>query len=242
MGRAEHLISRKVGMAINRYKMIAGGDRVLVGVSGGKDSLTLLRILQERKRWVPIDYEVKAIHVVTDYDTRPRVKVEKLRRYFGSLGCDYIFKEISIAKKNRLGREDCFWCSWNRRKAIFDTAGAEGFNKVALGHHKDDIAETILMNILFNGEISGINPVQSLFEGRLAIVRPLVLLEEEEIAGYAREAAIPVIKSACPRNKDSKRILVRDLLKRLSRSNRDVKSNIIRAPGRIREDYITDIT
>jgi tRNA 2-thiocytidine biosynthesis protein TtcA len=241
MGKAEYFISKKVGLAINRYNMIASGDRVLVGVSGGKDSLTLLRILHERKRWVPISYAIKAIHVVTDYDNKPAVKMEKLKRYFESLGCDYAFKEISIAKKNKLGREDCFWCSWNRRKAIFDVAAAEGFNKVALGHHKDDIAETILMNMLFNGEISAINPVQSLFEGRIFIVRPLVFLEEKEIDRYVRGAAIPVIKSACPRNKDSKRALVKDLLRRLSLVDRDIKTNILKAPGRIKSDYIADV-
>jgi len=240
ISKAEYFISKKAGAAINRYGMISAGDRVMVGVSGGKDSLTLLRILHQRKKWLPVDYKLKAVHVITDYDARPAVRRSKLESYFRSLGCEYIFREIEISKDNRLDREDCFWCSWNRRKAIFEAAGAEGYNKVALGHHKDDIAETILMNMFFNGEVSSINPVQELFEGKIVIVRPLVLLEEREIERYAKAAGIPVIKSSCPRSRSSKRAEVKELLTRLSKMNREVKSNIVKAPGRIRKDYIPE--
>ncbi len=241
LNKAEYFISKKAGMAINRYGMIGAGDKVLVGVSGGKDSLALLRILEQRKIWLPVDYAVKAIHVITDYDQRSRVKTKELRRYFESIGCDYVFKEIAIAGKNRLARQDCFWCSWNRRKALFETAEELGFNKIALGHHKDDIVETILMNMIFNGEISGMNPVQSLFGGKIAIIRPLVLLEEREIRRYARDAGLPEIKSGCPRDRDSKRVLVRDIIARLARANRDVKTNILKAPHRVKDEYITEI-
>ena len=189
ISRKEYFISKKIGTAINRYDMISGGDKVLVGVSGGKDSLTLLRVLVERKKWLPIDYEVKAIHITTDYDEKPKVRKKTLKEYFESIGCEYIFKDIEIARKNKRKREDCFWCSWNRRKAIFQTADEIGFKKIALGHHKDDLAETIMMNLIYNGEISGINPVQSLFSGKITVVRPLILLEEKEIASYVKSAS-----------------------------------------------------
>ena len=117
LSKAEYFISKKAGVAINRYGMISGGDKVLVGASGGKDSLALLRILMERRRWLPVDYQVKAIHVITDYDNAPDVKAGKLRKYFEELGCEHIFAEIEIAKDNIRGRDDCFWCWWNRRKA-----------------------------------------------------------------------------------------------------------------------------
>jgi tRNA 2-thiocytidine biosynthesis protein TtcA len=241
MRNAEYFVSKKAGLAINRYGMISDGDKVLVGVSGGKDSLALLRILQERKRWLPIDYEVRAVHVTTDYDRQPKVRRDRLKRYFGSLGCEYIFKDIKIAKKNRRGREDCFWCSWNRRKAIFETAAEIGFKKVALGHHRDDLAETILMNLIYNGEISGMNPVQSLFNGKITIVRPLILLDEKEIARYAKAAGLPLLRSRCPRNRDSKRAAIKDMIARLVKMNPDIKTNIVRAPGRIKEEYIPEM-
>jgi len=229
-------------MAINRYSMIGAGDKILVGVSGGKDSLTLLRILQERKRWVPIDYEVKAVHVTTDYDEQPEVKREELKKYFESLGCDYVFKEVAIASKNKIGRQDCFWCSWNRRRVLFETAAETGFTKVALGHHKDDIVETILMNMIFNGELSSINPVQSLFDGKIVIIRPLVFLEEKEIRRYVRDTGLPEIKSRCPREQDSKRAVIKDIVARLARENSDIKSNILKAPHRVKTEYLTEIS
>ncbi len=240
INKTEYFIAKKVGRAINQYNMIERGDKVLVAVSGGKDSLTLLRVLQTRKKWLPIDYTVKAVHVITDYDQKPAVNKEKLAGYFESLGCDYVFKEIAIAEKNKLTRQDCFWCSWNRRKAIFETAESEACNKVAFGHHKDDIVETILMNMIFNGELSSINPVQPLFKGKIVIIRPLVFLEEKEIDGYVKDLSIPLVKSACPREAGSKRALIKDIVRRLAKEGQDIKSNIIRAPHRVKEEYLTE--
>jgi len=237
-----HYTARKAGMAINRYGMIRDGDKVLVGVSGGKDSLTLLSILHERKKWLPIDYEVKAIHVITDYDRDADGRRRVLAGFFEGLGCDYEFRRIDIKGNNRLGREDCFWCSWNRRKALFQAAEELGFNKLALGHHKDDLAETILMNLIYKGEISGINPVQELFGGKITMIRPLVFLEEQEIGRYAEEMDFPVLPSKCPLNSLSKRAVVKKVIRELSSgAETDIKKNIMNAPHRIRAEYITQI-
>ena len=234
-------MAKKAGMAINRYNMISGDDKILVGVSGGKDSLTLLKILIERKKWIPIDYEVKAVHVSTDYDKDSEKKKKLLEKFFNELGCDYIFKHIKIAEKNKRRREDCFWCAWNRRKILFETADKLGFSKVALGHHKDDVVETILMNLIYNGEISSINPVQEIFKGKIKIIRPLILLEEKEIVRYTELTRIETVKSECPRNDDSKRALIKQLIYELHKTNRDVKTNILKAPSRIKHDYIMDL-
>ncbi|MFH1395164.1 MAG: ATP-binding protein [Candidatus Omnitrophota bacterium] len=240
--KTEHFIIKKVGIAVNRYRMISGGDKVLVAVSGGKDSLVLLKVLQERKKHLPIDYTLKAVHISTDYDSSPQINKKKLIEFFESIGCEYIFKKIAIAKKNKLGKEDCFWCSWNRRKALFETADELGFTKIAFGHHKDDIVETILMNMIWNGELSGINPVQSLFKGKIIVIRPLVLLEEKDIADYAGSVGLAAIKSTCPRNYDSTRAVIKEVVKRLAKESPDIKTNIIKAPHRIKQDYLFDIT
>ena len=240
--KSERLITKKTGMAINRYGMIEAEDKVLVGVSGGKDSLTLLNVLQERKKHLPVDYTVMAIHVITDYDQQPEVSRGMLEECFKAVGCEYIFKEIAIEKNNKLGRQDCFWCSWNRRRAVFEAADEMGFRKIAFGHHKDDAVETILMNMVFKGELSGINPVQDLFGGKISIIRPLIFLEEKEIAEYAKEKALDVIKSDCPRNSGSKRAVIKKIICRLAEENQDIKTNIINAPHRIRKDYLAEMT
>ncbi|MFH1797752.1 MAG: ATP-binding protein [Candidatus Omnitrophota bacterium] len=237
--KIEHLVVRKIGMAINRYKMIEAGDRVLVAVSGGKDSLVLLKELQERKKRLPIDYMIKAVHIRTDYDQDQEKKSAKLKRFFKSIGCDYLFRDIAISKTNKLERQDCFWCSWMRRKMLFETADEIGYNKIAFGHHKDDIVETILMNMFWKGEISSMNPEQKLFGGKIVIIRPLVLLEEKQIESYVKHKRIRAVRSCCPRNSDSKRALVKDLIIRLEKEAQDVKTNILYAPSRIRHEYLT---
>jgi tRNA 2-thiocytidine biosynthesis protein TtcA len=240
--KTEYFTAKKVGRAINRFDMISDGDDVIVGVSGGKDSLALLTLLHRRRRWVPVDYGIKALYVSTDYDTSAESTKRRLRGYFEELGCEYEFRDIAIKDKNKKNRPDCFWCSWNRRKAIFRAAEEMGCAKVALGHHKDDAAETILMNLIYNGAISGINPVQELFEGRISIIRPMILLAEKEIARYAGDAGLPVVRSACPMEKRSKRDMVKRVLGVLSRDARvDIKKNIIRGPSRIKTDYIPDL-
>ncbi|MBL7072591.1 MAG: tRNA lysidine(34) synthetase TilS [Candidatus Omnitrophica bacterium] len=239
--KIEHFVTKRLGLAVNRYGMISAGDKVLVAVSGGKDSLALLHLLERRKRALPIDYTVMAVHITTDYDSRPKIKKKELTKYFNSLGCEYVFKEIKIAKKNKQKEQNCFWCSWNRRKVLFETAEEAGFSKIAFGHHKDDAVETFLMNMFWKAELSGMNPVQSLFEGKIAIIRPLILLEEKDVASYARFAELPELKSDCPRNSDSKRAFIRRMIKQLEKENPGVKNNICKAPYRIKSDYLTEI-
>ena len=239
--KIEHFVTKRLGLAVNRYGMISSGDKVIVAVSGGKDSLALLNLLEKRKRALPIDYTVMAVHVATDYDSRPGFKKKELTKYFNSVGCEYVFKEIEIAKKNKQKKQDCFWCSWNRRKALFETAEERGFSKIAFGHHKDDAVETFLMNMFWKAELSGMNPVQTLFGGKITIIRPLILLEEKDINSYARLKELPELKSNCPRNNDSKRAFIRDIIKQLTKVNPDIKNNICKAPYKIKSDYLTEI-
>ena len=238
----ENKLNRKVGKAINQYSMIEAGDKVLIGVSGGKDSLSLLRILCDRLKWLPIKYEVTAVHVINDYDLNKDKKKEVLSKFFNEIGCKYLFEEIKIKEKNKKKEVDCFWCAWNRRKTIFKIMERDKFTKVAFGHHKDDVVETILMNMFWTGHISSINPVQELFEGKVKIIRPLIFCCESEMERYAKEKSLPVIESICPKNKNSKRAIVKGIIEKLAEESQDIKTNILRAPSRVRSDYISDIS
>ncbi|MFH1202496.1 MAG: ATP-binding protein [Candidatus Omnitrophota bacterium] len=132
----------------------------------------------------------------------------------------------------------CFWCAWNRRKTIFEAAGRLKCNKVVLGHHKDDIIQTILLNLFFQGEISAMNPRQELFDGKLTIIRPLAYVEEGEIVNFAKEMNFPLPHCRCPNSDTSKRTMMKKIIKDIEKINPDVKTNIFRSITRIKKDYL----
>lgn len=231
----EFYISKRIGKAIMDYGMLADGDKICVAVSGGKDSLTLLRLLNDRRSFVPIKYELLAVHIDMGYPCQhPKILAE----YFKKQGIDYHIEKIDILKGKTRKDISCFWCAWNRRKAIFEVAQRFGCNKVALGHHKDDIIETILLNLFFHGEISAMSPKQELFNGKVIIIRPLAYTEEDMIQRFAKEAGFPHHKCVCPNSITSNRTKISGIIKDLKKTCPDVKTNIFRAIKRIKKDYL----
>lgn len=231
----EFYISKSVGKAMTDYHMLDNGDKILVAVSGGKDSLTMLRVLNDRRRFVPVKYELLAVHVDMGYPCQhPKILAE----YFKSLGIDYQIPKIDILKGKTRKDISCFWCSWNRRKVLFETANKFGCTKVALGHHHDDIIETMLLNLFFHGEISAMSPRQELFGGKIVVIRPLAYVEEAMIVKFAKSAGFPHHKCACPNSLTSNRTKMTELLKDLEKACPDVKKNIFRSLKRIKKDYL----
>jgi len=227
-----------MGKAIHRYGLIQDGDRILVGVSGGKDSLTLLHLLQERRKRVPIDYELIPVHIDLGFDSK---RAEILKNFFETQGLNYHieFTDIGRRANSPENRENpCFLCSWERRKSIFHLAHRLKCNKVALGHHKDDIIETLLLNIFYSGEISTMLPVQSLFKGKITLIRPLALVEEKKIERFAREMGLPFGPSGCPSSGKTKRKEVKELIEAFERKNRKVRGNIFRSLSNVKLDYM----
>ena len=146
----------------------------------------------------------------------------------------YHIEKVKIKPKNI----SCFWCSWNRRKALFEVADRFGCKKVALGHHKDDIIETILLNLFFHGEISAMSPKQELFKGKIIIIRPLAYVEEDMIRRFARTAGFPHQKCACPNSITSNRTKIAQIIKDLEKVCPELKTNIFKSVKRIKEDYL----
>jgi tRNA 2-thiocytidine biosynthesis protein TtcA len=230
-----YFLSKKVGKAIMDYKMLQDGDKVAVAVSGGKDSLTLLEMLNRRKDFVPIKYSVLAVHIDLGYRcVHPKI----LEGFFKEKGYNYHIEKVDILKGKERKDISCFWCSWNRRKAIFEVADKFGCTKVALGHHKDDIVETILLNLFFNGEISAMSPKQELFKGKIIIIRPMAYVEEKEIVRFAKEMHFPLPHCSCPNSVTSKRTYIEKLIKDLEKVCPQLKTNIFRSLKRIRQDYL----
>ncbi len=225
------------GKAIHRYGLIEDGDRILVGVSGGKDSLTLLTLLHERRNRVSIHYELIPVYVNLGFDSRQEMV---LRRFFEERKLPYTIEGTDIGKKahSAENRENpCFLCSWERRKHLFRLARTLNCNKVAFGHHKDDIIETFLLNVFYSAEISTMLPIQRLFQGKLTVIRPLALIEEKKIERFAREKGLPVSSTGCPSSGRTKREEIKGLIEGLGRENRKIKGNIFRSLSNIKLDY-----
>jgi tRNA 2-thiocytidine biosynthesis protein TtcA len=208
--------------------MIQDGDRVAVAVSGGKDSLGLLKILEDRRSIVPIKYKVVALYLDMGYGS---MFSDTLKRYFRKNGYKYHIKKINIL--NTVGgnraKINCFWCSWNRRKHLFELAHKYGCKKLALGHHKDDIIHTLLLNMFFQGDISSMAPKQEMFKGEITIIRPLAYVEEKELSQFAKELKFPLSSCRCPNSGKNNRILMKQIVSSVEKVCPHVKANLFRS-------------
>ncbi len=241
MSKHSHIyktLNRAVGKALHQYDMISDGDRILVGISGGKDSLALLTLLKERLVRIPIKYELFAVYIDPGF-----------KENFGESLADYCnencFKFIiehtdyGILAHSSTNRENpCFLCSRLRRKRLFEIADELGCKKLALGHNKDDLIETLFLNICYSGEISCMVPSQSFFQGKFTLIRPLAFVDEHIISRFARERNFPVLVNKCPSAKTSKRLEIKNLLMQLYRSNKKIKGNIFNAMSHVNTDYL----
>ncbi len=222
--------------AIKDYSLIAANDKILIGVSGGKDSLSLLTLLNEFKLRSKIDFEMFACHVRTDFHCANCMHAELLSAIFERSGIKYTFKDIKVLDES--GKTDCFWCSWNKRKALFSLARELGCNKIALGHHKNDIAETVLMNLFFHGQISAMCPRQELFKGKITIIRPLCYVEEELTLRFAKECGFPAKFCRCPFGRNSVRKDAKELINTLQNhtADIDVSANIFQSIAALKKE------
>jgi tRNA 2-thiocytidine biosynthesis protein TtcA len=218
--------------------MISDGDRILVGVSGGKDSLTLMRVLQERYTRVPVKYKLFGIYVDPGFESGYATSLNSWAQASGiHLHIEFTDNGI-LAHSSRNTENPCFLCSRRRRKKIFEIAEQLGCNKIALGHHKDDIIETFFINICYSGMISAMRPVLPLFNGRLTIIRPLSFVSEETILRFSRSQQFPEFINPCPSAKSSRRKEIKTLLNRLYRNNPHIKGNIFRSLSHVKKEYL----
>jgi tRNA 2-thiocytidine biosynthesis protein TtcA len=226
-------VYKKSGKAISDYRMIEDKDRILVGVSGGADSLSLLKMLLVRKMHIPVHFDIVACFIDLSFSTTSRRLLED---YFKKEGVPYVVKELDLKTED----VDCFWCSWNKRKLLFQTAKEHNCNKIALAHHLDDIVETILMNLFFHGEISCMKPKIELFGGLLSIIRPFSYLEKRTLESLAQHIDLPDTGHACRYAKNSRRELIKETIDKLKKQFPHIKTNIFRSLQRrkIREDYL----
>lgn len=238
-------VSRRAGKALVEFDMIQEGDRIAVAVSGGKDSLSLLHVLRDRRRVSPVKFDFTAVHIDFEFsDFNPRALVDYLEKEgflpSGSLW-PYLVEKADSLKDERYEDIDCFRWSWSRRKALFGLADREGFNKIAFGHHMDDIVETILLNQFYRGEIAAMKPKQELFDGKLTIIRPLAYVREEAMVRLARELGIfGMGQSKCANDDTSHRMLIKQMLRHFEKDNPSVVANIFHSLQNIKREYLLE--
>jgi len=231
-------VSKKAGAAIMDFDMIQEGDRIAVAVSGGKDSLSLLHVLRHRQSIAPISFEFVAVHVdfkFSDFDP------VKLIEYFKEHEFPYLIETVNSLQGEKYAEIDCYRWSAARRKVLFEMCSREGFAKIAFGHHMDDIAETILLNQFYRGEIGAMKPKQSLFGGKITIIRPLAYVREESMEFLAKNLGIASMgQSKCANDDTSHRMLIKKMLRDFEANNPNIVKNIFKSLQNIKTDYLIE--
>ncbi|HXH28878.1 MAG TPA: tRNA 2-thiocytidine(32) synthetase TtcA [Candidatus Polarisedimenticolia bacterium] len=236
-------LARRVGRAIEDFKLIQDRDRILCALSGGKDSYAMLHLLDDLRRRAPVRFDLVAVTVDQGYRGFRTDVVERYARDRG-YACHVERTNISdtIDDSMPLGDTHCSMCARLRRGVLYRLAPQLGCNKIALGHHADDLLETLLMSQFYNGEICSMPPILRSRDGRNTVIRPLCYLWEEEIVRLAAEAGFPVICCACPACGDAslKRTQTKLLLRRLESGHPGIKASLLRALSNVRAAHLLD--
>lgn len=218
-----------VRRAVDDYEMISDGDRIAVGVSGGKDSLTLLCALAEMRRFYPKSFEIEAISIDMGLEGMDFSPVAELCR---RLDVNYTVVPTQISKiifDVRKESNPCSLCAKMRRGALHTAAKEAGCNKVALGHHFDDVVETFMLNLFFEGRIGCFQPVTYLSRKDITLIRPMIYMPEKDVRYFASKAGLPVVTSTCPADGETEREEMKKLLASLERENRGLRYRIFGA-------------
>lgn len=223
--------------AIQDYNMIEAGDKIAVGVSGGKDSLALLAALVAYRRFSKVPFEVMGITIDMGFDG---VDYSPVTEFCKEIGVEYISKETNIAEilfDIRKEKNPCSLCSKMRRGALNDLAKENGCNKVALGHNNEDVIETFFLSLFYEGRLNSFSPVTYLSRRNLTVIRPLIYAAEGDIKGYAKREKLPVVKNPCPMDGVSKRQDMKDFINNKNKEDRHFKTRIMTAIQTGLEDW-----
>ncbi|MBE7062410.1 MAG: tRNA 2-thiocytidine(32) synthetase TtcA [Ruminococcaceae bacterium] len=229
-----------VRRAVDDYHMIEEGDKIAVGVSGGKDSVTLALALHALSRFYPKKFEVVPITLSLGFDT---MDFAPLAAYFEAQGLPLIIKETNIAEilfDIRREPNPCSLCAKLRRGALHDEAIEAGCRKVALGHHNDDALETFILCLFYEGRLHSFSPVTYLDRKDIHLIRPMLYMQEADVVGFIKRSGAPVVHNPCPANGYTKRQYAKELLAELSRENRGLKERIFTAMTNGLENYRKD--
>ncbi len=232
-------IFRKIGQTIREHNLIDENDRILLGLSGGKDSMILLESLVNRKRAFHFQFDLKVAHILPE-NTGYSVNLEYIAEYCRTNGLDLLTRKI---KPDLSGKQKapCFVCSWYRRKALFDLSRELDCNKLAFGHHRDDALQTFLINMVYHGSISSIPYTLSMFGGRLELIRPMLDVWEKDLREIAYYKTYKTVQKSCPYEKNTKRNYAAELIDLIEKNYPKAKINMFNALDNIYEEYLPSI-
>ena len=231
-------INKKIGQAMADFGMLTDGDHVLLAVSGGVDSLVLAWVLYNWQKKAPIDYVLYPVHIdmgIWEQSMGGENPAHLIQQEMKKIGLS-----LSVERSLPLQEEErtCYTCSKLRRKQLFDLASRLKCNKVAFGHHKDDLIETLFLNMFYSGNISTMVPSQSLFDGGLTLIRPLAYVEKTEVMQVAEQAGLSPVTNVCPLAGDTRREEVQKIANTIYERIPGAKSSIFAAMANVRKGYM----
>lgn len=230
-------IYSKVGQAVNKYGLISDGDRIMVGVSGGKDSMSLLATLATRRRFGKENYDLVAVHV--DVENVPyAADTDFIAEFCSNNGVQFVCEHITVDFEKDPAKSKCFVCSWHRRKRLFELTREYNCNKLALGHHLDDAVETLMINMCYHGSISSMPAKLQMFDGRVELIRPLILLTNNEIRQFANVMGFPQERAKCPFEDKTKRYQAGEIIADMEKRFPYARHNIFKSMQKIFVDYL----
>lgn len=230
-------IERRFCKGMVEYGLIEDGDKILIGLSGGKDSLALLELLGRRARIFKPRFSVVAAHVVMR-NIPYQSDVGYLRDQAATWGVPFVLCETEFDASTDSRKSPCFLCSWNRRKALFTVAKEQGCNKIALGHHMDDILETLLMNLTYQGAFSTMPPKLVMKKFDMTLIRPMCLVHEADLLELARLRGYrPQLKN-CPYESQSGRSTMKGILKQLEAMNPEARYSLWGSMANVQEELL----
>jgi len=230
-------ICRKMGTTMRDHSMIVEGDHLLVGLSGGKDSMILFEALVERLRALPFDFSLSAAHIEAT-GIGYEIDREQLTAFCKNLDVPLHYRTIEPDLEKDPSKAACFVCSWHRRKELFKLTRELNCNKLALGHHRNDAVETLLMNMIYHGSISSLPYSLKMFEGRVHLIRPLLDLDERMLEDYARLNDLVKVEKSCPHEDRTQRENIAQLLRQIEKLHGKGPFNIFKAMNKIFEEYL----